>query len=258
MRALSLLVILLFSTGQLLGSSVACQDDDASFLRGSDDRHLVEATETCGSASASLQEVEETIARVQRWKQENPNRRLQAKLYTIPIYVHIILQTQGQVTTTGRVNRNNLNEQMLMVGKAFNNTPFAFEIQQVNYVVNATWYTCDQEKLASEQAMKIRNHKGGTDAMNVYICDTEPSNYRGWARFPWEVSDTTYDRRRDAVTISYKGVKGVDTEWFRQLLSHEVGHWLGLFHTYEVSYLHEIWLYLTAFILSHKVTFSCF
>ena len=230
-------VISLFLWTSLLGS-VACQED-VGFLRGivDDERHLVATEETCGSTATSLQEVQETLKIVQSWKQQHPDRHLQiaTKRYKIPMYVHIILQTQGQVTTTGKVNRNNLQQQMSMVEKAFNGTPFEFYIQELDYTVNVTWYECDQEKLAIERTMKVRSHKGGTDALNMYICDTEPSGYRGWARFPWELGAITYDRRKDAVTMSYKGVVGVDTEWFQQLLSHEIGHWLGLYHTYEVS-----------------------
>lgn len=75
--------------------------------------------------------------------------------------------------------------------------------------------------------------------LNVWILEFSDDGLNGYATFPWDFSDDPYI---DGVVISkytlpmertnrnYQELRSVGIT-----LTHETGHWLGLFHTFQVS-----------------------
>ena len=80
--------------------------------------------------------------------------------------------------------------------------------------------------------MKKALKRGGPATLNLYT--TSGELYLGWAYFPKIVS--TPDRVLDGVVIDYRSMPGGEygTEFsLGQTATHEVGHWLGLYHTFD-------------------------
>jgi len=88
-----------------------------------------------------------------------------------------------------------------------------------------------------EKRMKKMSRKGDCSALNIYTVDT--AEFLGWSNFPWDCNE---DSNHDGVVISRNTVPGEigtkervkKTRNFSEgdILVHEVGHWLGLFHTF--------------------------
>ncbi|HEY7721344.1 MAG TPA: zinc metalloprotease [Pedococcus sp.] len=109
-------------------------------------------------------------------------------------------------------------------------TPFRFDLAEVNYVVNPEWYTVTPGK--TERDMKAALHEGDSTTLNVYSADIG-DGLLGWAYFP-----KGYNNGRDTVdgvVILDESMPGGTAGKYAlgDTLTHEVGHWLMLHHTFN-------------------------
>jgi hypothetical protein len=162
---------------------------------------------------------------------------------TINVYFHIIQRngTPG-VSGTGFVPVSALDEQINVLNDAYAgqgpggagaNTPFRFARAGVDYTVNSTWYNAGPGT-AAEQQMKNTLRVGGAETLNFYT--NGGAGYLGWATFP---SSYASRPKSDGVVCLYTTLKGVkpapNTDPYDEgdTATHEVGHWLGLYHTFQ-------------------------
>ena len=153
---------------------------------------------------------------------------------TIPVYWHIVTTTAGR----GNVSRL-VPAQMQVLNDAFAHSGFAFELKSVRTLANDAWFNAEIGS-PDEQAMKAALRTGGPDALNIYT--TNGDIYLGWATFPFYYKFApTYD----GVVLWWAalpgtGLAGASTQEPDGTLTydqgdtgtHEVGHWLGLHHTF--------------------------
>jgi len=151
---------------------------------------------------------------------------------TINVYFHVI--TSG---TEGAVSTGTLAQQMSVLDKGYAgqyggaDTGFKFSLVDVDFTENAAWFAAgpgSPEELAMKQALK----QGGPADLNVYT--TSGNAYLGWAYYPSIVGSGQDDL--DGVVIDYRSLPGGPYGTAYSLggtLTHEVGHWTGLAHTFE-------------------------
>ena len=111
----------------------------------------------------------------------------------------------------------------------------ASELAEINWVVNDAWYDVVPGKV--ERDMKKALHKGDSETLNVYSANIG-AGLLGWAYYPKgynngrDYIDGVVTRRVDARRAG-RGraveVRPGDT------LTHEVGHWLLLYHTFNAG-----------------------
>jgi len=153
----------------------------------------------------------------------------------IPVYFHILTSSDGK---EGRVSPDAIQLQIRVLNAAFAGnygagaaTPFTFEYVATDTEANDTWFKMQYEDnaTAEERAAKAKLNKGGKGALNIYTAKVE-GDILGWGRFPWNYSEGV-----DGVVVRYTtlpgGIEYPNNEG--DTATHEVGHWLGLFHTYE-------------------------
>ena len=81
--------------------------------------------------------------------------------------------------------------------------------------------------------MKNALRRGDATALNVYtVAFTRSPGLFGYATFPWDYSSRP---KLDGVVINYTTLPGGTFAGFNKgaTLTHEAGHWVGLYHTFE-------------------------
>ena len=155
---------------------------------------------------------------------------------TISVYVHVIQQNGAPGSSgTGFVPMSWINAQINVLNQAYGgqtggvNTPFMFALAAVDYTVNATWYNAGPDTSA-ETAMKNALRRGTADDLNFYT--NNGAGLLGWATFP---SSYAGNPKKDGVVCYFRSLPGGNFPPYDlgDTGTHEVGHWLGLFHTFR-------------------------
>ncbi len=159
---------------------------------------------------------------------------------SIDVYVHVITTDAGK----GDVSDKRIKKQVDVLNRAYagktsrytTKTPFSFRLRGVDRTRSSAWYQWSpptETEDGDDVAPKVALHRGGPDDLNLYTAAID-GGVLGYATFPWETREGL-DPRRDGVVLrgdslpdgSARGYNRGDTA------THEVGHWLGLLHTFQ-------------------------
>ena len=165
-----------------------------------------------------------------------PSAVSEAPNVTIDVRWHVITKRNG----TGTVSRTQIRQQLAVLNDAFAgrgaaagsaNTIFRFQTKSIDYTANNDWYNWaypDDDPSDNDEA-KAALHRGGFDDLNVYIASLS-DDLLGYATYPFDTTLTD-----DGVVLLNESLPGGSAEPFNEgdTATHEVGHWLGLFHTFE-------------------------
>lgn len=127
----------------------------------------------------------------------------------------------------GDVSRRLLVKQLRVLNRAYAHTSFKFKLTMITRTTSSKWFYANQDS-REEAALKGKLHRGGPATLNVY---TFYGGIGSWATFPWWV---TAHPKSDGVMLSYRELPGGEVDAYNKghILIHEVGHWLGLYHTF--------------------------
>ncbi len=167
-------------------------------------------------------------AALAKWVAEHGEFDARAAAVTIPVYFHVI--NKGAGISNGDVSAAMINDQISVLNAAYASVGFSFSLVSVDRTTNATWYTMSYGSTAEAQA-KAALRQGGADALNVYTANLG-GGLLGWATFPW---DYTKSPSKDGVVLLYSSLPGGSAVPYHlgDTGTHEVGHWLGLYHTFQ-------------------------
>ena len=143
----------------------------------------------------------------------------------IDVYFHVITDSGG----AGGLSSGEINAQMNVLNDAFGGTGWSFRLAASDVTANTTWYE-NLESPSVERQAKSALRDGTADDLNIYTAGLE--TYLGWATFPsGYASDPTYD----GVVVLDESLPGGSADPYNEgdTLTHEVGHWMGLYHTFQ-------------------------
>ena len=146
----------------------------------------------------------------------------------IPVYVHVMADANGN----GDVTDSQISQQIQVLNKTYggqesgsaSNTGFTFTLAGVDRFYNSTWH-----KDRSSSTYRSQTRQGGADALNIWLVDF---SYLGIATFPWDYSRNP---SIDGIRVHYGSLPGgpIANYTLGETATHEAGHWLGLYHTFQ-------------------------
>jgi len=141
-------------------------------------------------------------------------------------FIHIVDEDRGHISEQQRIEQIDV----LNLAYADCGIEFEYDIDTVETVENTAWYNMDHGSWAEREAKRTL----GSDARNTLNFYTAglSAGLLGWATFPWELDG---DAQRDGVVMLHGTLPGGDVSNFNlgKTAVHEVGHWLGLWHTFQ-------------------------
>ncbi|HEX8499362.1 MAG TPA: zinc metalloprotease [Pyrinomonadaceae bacterium] len=217
--------------------------DGARTLRAGTTAQAAPARDRCGTRhldEATASQYESALTNFN--SRRSPGQIRKSGSVTIGVYYHVV--NKGAGLANGDVPLKMLRAQIDVLNAAYAgadpsaaatsaNTPFRFEIIGVDRTTNAAWFNAGLGS-AEEREMKTALHVGGANTLNFYV-NNAGGVYLGWATFPfWYEGDPLMD----GVVVLYSSLPGGgccgDRVYDRgDTGTHEVGHWLGLFHTFQ-------------------------
>jgi hypothetical protein len=162
---------------------------------------------------------------------DRPNISTEA-VATVNVYVHVITNTSG----AGNISDAVIANQIRVLNDAYSgvtggyNTKFRFTLVSTDRTANNTYFAAGYGT-AAETNMKNALRKGTAKDLNMYF--NQPSTGElGWATFP---SSYASKPKMDGVVCDGRTVPGGSFSPYNEgdTATHEVGHWLGLYHTFQ-------------------------
>lgn len=150
-------------------------------------------------------------------------------LISVPVAFHVIQSSAGDNAATEAQIRS----QMSRLNAAFKNV-VRFHTALIETVVNDRWFSA-QVGSAEDAEMRAELRVGDARTLNIYLAEPyldEPGDLLGVAQFPWEYARFP---EQDGVVIRHTTLPGGSFTPYNKgkTMVHEVGHWLGLLHTFE-------------------------
>ncbi|KZV99642.1 zincin [Exidia glandulosa HHB12029] len=155
----------------------------------------------------------------------------------IPVYFHVIRSSTS--LSGGNVPQSQIDAQIDVLNNDYATTGLSFTLAAVDFTTNSTWFqrADDCSGRTYQTAMKRALRKGGANALNVYTVGFTRSTgdcegLLGYATFPSSYSGAPTD---DGVVFLYSTLPGGTAVPFDEgrTLTHEAGHWVGLYHTFQ-------------------------
>ena len=155
----------------------------------------------------------------------------------VDTYVHVI--AAGPTRAQGFLTQAEVDRQMALLNSAYAgqegpsaaNTPFRFDTVDTDWTIKPEWYEMLPGS-AAEKAAKQSLRQGTDETLNVYLSGLG-GGLLGYAYFPQQGGNSKL--WQDGVVVLNESIPGGAVTSYNQgdTLPHEVGHWLGLYHTFQ-------------------------
>ena len=193
------------------------------------------AARTCGTEAPNAAAIATSQTLVDR---ELAQLRLRGQAAVVPgsiavdVWFHVLSPQAGVELVTDE----QIAAQMRILNEAFDGTTggaatsFTFQLAGITRNANAAFQVLRKGSYV-ELAAKRALRRGTAATLNVYVANLG-QDLLGWATFPYSYNAAP---RYDGVVVLYSSLPGGSAVPYNEgdTATHEVGHWLGLYHTFE-------------------------
>ncbi|KAI5123188.1 hypothetical protein M0805_003955 [Coniferiporia weirii] len=199
------------------------------------------ATSFCGSivSDEQLTRAEKDFANKLATNKRNTTfsgENLDAAVATIPVYWNVIYADSS--FDGGNIPDSMIQNQINVINQGFSGTGVQFQLAGLRRVQNAYWFNYVDPNTAQPQydmKNQLRYNAYGPAALNIYSVGLnfiQSPGTLGYSAFP---EDYNNNPTNDGILIRYSTLPGGNSPGnnLGRVLTHEVGHWVGLYHTFQ-------------------------
>ncbi|KAL1758696.1 hypothetical protein FB107DRAFT_206516 [Schizophyllum commune] len=192
---------------------------------------LICAPSNCGTTIS-----DERIVEVEKHFAENRISFAKEKAVAadpINVYFHVI--SENSTEAGGNVPDEQLEAQIDTLNAAYKSMGLSFTLANTTRTENAEWFNNVGPDSSEQTEMKEALRVGEASDLNVYtvgFTSGSGAGLLGYATFPSDYESAPKD---DGVVMLFSSTPGGATENYNlgQTLTHEAGHWVGLYHTFQ-------------------------
>jgi len=183
----------------------------------------------CGTSSPTPEEAQRARDGISTYPGRSPQR---SPTCYIPVAFHVVRYDDGM---TADVTDTQINDQIDVLNAAYAPYGYQFTLDSVERVNNTAWSTHDATHPFDPYQAEMKNALAVSPAtnLNIYTGDLG-GGLLGYATFPflYPESDPMH-----GVVVLYSSLPGGSAAPFNEgdTATHEVGHYLGLYHTFQNS-----------------------
>jgi len=153
---------------------------------------------------------------------------------TIDIQFHVV--AANQTLEGGWVQDAQIQKQVQVLNEDYKGTGLSWNLVNTSRIISQDWFDKVAPDADENLAMKQVFRVGNASVLNVYtvgfVTDPSAQGLLGYATFP---ADYKQNPKDDGVVVRYSTLPDGSSKPFNlgRTLTHEVGHWLGLYHTFQ-------------------------
>ena len=186
---------------------------------------------TCGTEDPTLQHQAELQAAVEAWRASNAGER-GGRIVTVPVAWHIITRENG----TGGVSQQEIDDQMAVLNDAYRDAGYQFVNAFQQTVANDDWADltfggADEIQMKSTLALDPAVYLNSYTA--PVLRNSQGPGLLGWATFPDSGSEGDILQGQVLLASTLPGGANGAPYGLGDTATHEVGHYVGLFHTFQ-------------------------
>ncbi|KAJ8522291.1 hypothetical protein ONZ45_g1085 [Pleurotus djamor] len=148
-----------------------------------------------------------------------------------PVHFHVV--AKDNTLKGGNAPDSQIHDQIQVLNQDYGPAGIAFQLVGITRIVHSEWYSRAAPSSPEQTAMKGGLRRGDVKTLNVYTVGFESSpGLLGYATFPWWYKGNPSD---DGVVMLYSSLPGGSQSGYNggRTLTHEAGHWMGLYHTFQ-------------------------
>ncbi|QRV72973.1 extracellular metalloprotease [Ceratobasidium sp. AG-Ba] len=205
----------------------------AVFLSASSVLGLPSLNATIPRACGTVHNAEKIAASEAHFAANKVSPKVNAAAATIPVYFHVIYSSTS--LSGGYVPDSQIANQITVLNQDYAGSGYTFSLAGTTRTLNSNWFKQVGPDSSLQTTMKNQLRQGGANALNVYtvgFTSGSGAGLLGYSTFP---SDYASNPKDDGVVMLYSSVPGGSTANYNlgRTLTHEAGHWVGLYHTFE-------------------------
>ena len=205
-------------------------------LQGNGNGNKWKDVDFCGTRKPDAAQQASDDAVVKKWKEKNKekikngDRALQAAI-DVRTHMHLVYPN-GNPNANDIIWNKNAKKQVDILQAAFGGVfNFVFDpATDVYEYENSAWWGITPGT-AAEREMKRNTRKGDCSDLNLWYTELG-NNLLGWATFPSSCGNNMADD--GVVNLHSSAYLGTSAPYNQgDTATHEVGHWMGLYHTFQ-------------------------
>ena len=175
----------------------------------------------CGAPSPTREEAQRVRKALDRFFMQK--RETREKALVIPVAFHVVRHSDGYADVTDL----QINTQIDVLNDAYRDVGYQFFLQSVDRVDNTNWSTLSIFETPMKKALAITP----ASTLNIYTCDLS-NGLLGYSYLPYSYNENSF---MNGVVVLYSSLPGGTAYPYNEgdSVTHETGHYLGLFHTFE-------------------------